>query len=349
MIRMGLMSKKAVFPIFLIAGILLPVVASAGALQKITVEEMAKLADVIVVGLVEKKEGAWVDKHIETTIRIQVSEYWKGSLGSTIELTQMGGEVTRPFPIAMHADGAPRFFEGERVILFLEKPKQNRSAAPPPPGAKISEKLTSSMQVLGWAQGKYTIISDPKTGEDKAVCLGMQNVRVVDKREMDNYIQKAKNLIEQPGKVKRAKYIKIQNHSYQLNQSLIEKNELLLGIKGYYTNLEESQADNELIVNHYHNLWRIEHAFRITKSDLQIRPIFHHKKEIIELHILICFMALAICKYMELKTEKSTQTIIKLLKSVTDARIMNTISGEEIILRVKMNSEVKMVVDKLIF
>jgi hypothetical protein len=52
---------------------------------------------------------------------------------------------------------------------------------------------------------------------------------------------------------------------------------------------------------------------------------------------------------MELKTEKSTQTIIKLLKSVTDARIMNTISGEEIILRVKMNSEVKMVVDKLIF
>jgi len=122
-----------------------------------------------------------------------------------------------------------------------------------------------------------------------------------------------------------------------------------LGIKGYYTNLEESQADNELIVNHYHNLWRIEHAFRITKSDLQIRPIFHHKKEIIELHILICFMALAICKYMELKTEKSTQTIIKLLKSVTDARIMNTISGEEIILRVKMNSEVKMVVDKLIF
>ncbi len=170
-----------------------------------------------------------------------------------------------------------------------------------------------------------------------------------DKREMDNYIQKAKNLIEQPGKVKRAKYIKIQNHSYQLNQSLIEKNELLLGIKGYYTNLEESQADNELIVNHYHNLWRIEHAFRITKSDLQIRPIFHHKKEIIELHILICFMALAICKYMELKTEKSTQTIIKLLKSVTDARIMNTISGEEIILRVKMNSEVKMVVDKLIF
>ena len=60
-------------------------------------------------------------------------------------------------------------------------------------------------------------------------------------------------------------------------------------------------------------------------------------------------MALAICKYMELKTEKSTQTIIKLLKSVTDARIMNTISREEIILRVKMNSEVKMVVDKLIF
>lgn len=185
MMSMGLISKKAVFPIFLIIGILLPMMASAGALQKLAIEDMAKLADVIVVGLVEKKECAWVDKHIETTIRIQANEYWKGNLGSTIELTQMGGEVVKPLPMAMHADGAPRFFEGERVILFLEKPKAIRSATPPPAGARISDKLNSSMQVLGWAQGKYTIIADPKTGEDKAVCLGMQNVRVVDKREMD--------------------------------------------------------------------------------------------------------------------------------------------------------------------
>lgn len=120
-----------------------------------------------------------------------------------------------------------------------------------------------------------------------------------DKREMDNYIKKAESLIKEPGKIKRAKYVKVQNQSYQLNKPLIEKNELLLGIKGYYTNLEQSEVEDKTIIEHYHNLWQIEHAFRITKSDLQIRPIYHRKKEIIEVHVLICFMALAVCKYIK--------------------------------------------------
>lgn len=213
--------------------------------------------------------------------------------------------------------------------------------------ANLSLFLIKQISMLLNRSDKKTVRIKTELGD--LICEYSEKRYRKDKREMDNHIQKAKSLIKQPGKVKRAKYIKIQNQSYQLNQSLIEKNELLLGIKGYYTNLEESHADNQQIVEHYHNLWRIEHAFRITKSDLQIRPIFHHKKEIIELHILICFMALAICKYMELKTEKSTQTILKLLKSVTDARIMNKAIGEEIILRVEMNTEVKMVVDKLRF
>jgi len=167
------------------------------------------------------------------------------------------------------------------------------------------------------------------------------------KREMDNYIKKAESLLKHPGKIKKAKYIKVQNQSYQLNQSLIEKNELLLGIKGYYTNLEQSEVEDKTIIEHYHNLWQIEHAFRITKSDLQIRPIYHYKKEIIEVHVLLCFMALAICKYMELKTEKSTQSILTLLKSVTDARLKNKLSGEEIILRTDINSEIETILKKL--
>jgi transposase len=168
-----------------------------------------------------------------------------------------------------------------------------------------------------------------------------------DKREMDSYIKKAESLINHPGKIKRAKYIKVQNQSYQLNQSLIEKNELLLGIKGYYTNLEKSEVEDKAIIGHYHNLWHIEHAFRITKSDLQIRPIYHYKREIIEVHVLLCFMALAICKYLELKTGKSTQATLTLLKSVTDARLKNKLSGEEIILRTEINSEIETVLEKL--
>lgn len=168
-----------------------------------------------------------------------------------------------------------------------------------------------------------------------------------DKREMDNYIKKAESLIKEPGKIKRAKYIKIKDQSYQLNKPLIEKNELLLGIKGYYTNLEQSEIEDKTIIEHYHNLWQIEHAFRITKSDLQIRPVYHQKKEIIEVHVLICFMALALCKYIELKAEQSIQSILKKLKSVTDARIKNKLSGQEIILRSEINSDIQTILEKL--
>jgi transposase len=168
-----------------------------------------------------------------------------------------------------------------------------------------------------------------------------------DRREMDNYIKKAESLIKKPGKIKRAKYLKVQNQSYQLNKPLIEKNELLLGVKGYYTNLEQSEVEDKTIIEHYHNLWQIEHAFRITKSDLQIRPIYHRKKEMIEIHVLICFMALAVCKYMELKTGQSTQSILKQFKSVTDARLKNELSGQEIILRSEINSDIETILEKL--
>ncbi|MCX6999803.1 MAG: hypothetical protein NT106_05845 [Candidatus Sumerlaeota bacterium] len=163
--------------------ILIPFTAHGSSIQKFTMPEMTKLADVIAVGQVEKMESRWVDKHIETTLQIKAKEYWKGDMGPSFELTQMGGDVIQPLPIAMHADGEPRFFEGERVVLFLEKPKGKSGTRAPSTDAQ--SKLAISMRVVGWAQGKFTILNDPKTGEEKAVCLGVQNARILDKREME--------------------------------------------------------------------------------------------------------------------------------------------------------------------
>lgn len=162
-----------------------------------------------------------------------------------------------------------------------------------------------------------------------------------DKREMEKGILKANNILNNPGKIKRVKFITSENNTYMLNSSLIEKTELLLGIKGYYTNLPEFEASDQLIIEHYHNLWHVDQAFRISKSDLQIRPIFHFKHETIEAHILICFMALAVCKYMELKTGRSTKSCLKLLKSVTDAMLIDTINGKKSVLRSPINNEIQ--------
>lgn len=170
-----------------------------------------------------------------------------------------------------------------------------------------------------------------------------------DKREMENYIAKAEKLLKSPGRIKRAKFITSHHETYSLNTALIEKSKLLLGIKGYYTNLPKSEASDRFIIEHYHNLWHVEQAFRITKSDLQIRPIYHFKEKMIQAHILICFMALAVCKFMELKTGRSTKAILKLLKGVTDARIVEISTGEEFTLRSEVNDELKQLLEKISF
>lgn len=168
-----------------------------------------------------------------------------------------------------------------------------------------------------------------------------------DKRELEKYIAKAEILLKNPGNMKRAKFITSEHNAYCLNTALIEKTRLLLGIKGYYTNLPKSEFNDKLVIEHYHNLWQVELAFRIAKSDLQMRPIYHFKQETIKAHILICFMALAICKYMELKTGRSTKSIVKLLKGVTTATIVDTLSGEEFTLTSQVSDDVKQLLLKM--
>ena len=82
------------------------------------------------------------------------------------------------------------------------------------------------------------------------------------------------------------------------------------GLKGYITNTKLSE--NEIVEN-YKNLWHIERAFRMSKTDLRIRPIYHRLERRIEAHICIAFTAYCIYKELErvLYLEKSTLSLKK--------------------------------------
>ncbi len=169
-----------------------------------------------------------------------------------------------------------------------------------------------------------------------------------DAKEMEKQIARAEKLVRKDMGGKRVKFLKLKRlgkreNTYEVNTALIEQTKLLLGIKGYYTNLldSDSRLTNRDIIDRYHNLWQVEKAFRIAKSDLQMRPVYHFRKQAIEAHILICFMALAVCTYMELKSRKSTKKIITLLKTITDARLLNVLTNEEIIIRSKISPEIR--------
>lgn len=161
-----------------------------------------------------------------------------------------------------------------------------------------------------------------------------------DKHEMEKQIEKAKLIIDNPSKSKKLKFTKTKDQQIGLNQKLIDKTKKLLGIKGYYTNLEETTADNKTIIERYGELYKIEQAFRISKNDLQTRPIFHYKEEPIKLHLLICFMALVLSKHIELQTNKSIRSFIHECKKITDARLKNKITGREFKIRANLTTAI---------
>ena len=168
-----------------------------------------------------------------------------------------------------------------------------------------------------------------------------------DKYEMEKQVEKAKQVIAKPSKSKKLKFTRTKGQEIELNEALIEKTRKLLGIKGYYTNLEASVADDKTIIERYHELYKIEQAFRISKNDLQTRPIFHFKEQPIKLHILICFMALVISKHIELKTGISIRKFIDESKKIVDGKILNQITQKMVTIKAQPTQKMKELIAKL--
>lgn len=85
------------------------------------------------------------------------------------------------------------------------------------------------------------------------------------------------------------KYLRLQGEArIDIDMDAFEKDAAWDGLKGYVTN---TMLSEEEVIGNYHNLWFIERAFRMNKTDLQIRPMYHRLRNRIEGHICICFCA----------------------------------------------------------
>lgn len=161
-----------------------------------------------------------------------------------------------------------------------------------------------------------------------------------DKRELDKQLSRALHLIDRNEPGRRARFIKKANgqDKFQLNIELKTKAEKLLGIKGYVTNIPENELSDNDVVAYYHDLWHVEQAFRMSKSDLQARPIYHRNKVTIQSHVLICFMALMMGKYLEIKTGMSLKRIRNTLWRIHEAHLRDERTGKVHIKRMKANN-----------
>jgi hypothetical protein len=93
----------------------------------------------------------------------------------------------------------------------------------------------------------------------------------------------------------------------------------LAGWKGYTTNL--TTTDPEFVIDAFHHLWHIEKAFRMSKHDLQARPIYHYLRESIEAHLSIVAAALAVSHYIEHQTGWSIKKFVRTTRRYRTVKI----------------------------
>jgi len=115
--------------------------------------------------------------------------------------------------------------------------------------------------------------------------------------------------------VKRNRFIALDGAVKSVNRELEAKARDLAGLKGYVTNLAACPAGTPVtagfVISSYRQLLEIEKSFRMSKYDLQARPVYHHKRQSIEAHLTIVFAALAVSRWIEARTGWSIRKFVR--------------------------------------
>src|SRR3989339_881315 len=167
-------------------------------------------------------------------------------------------------------------------------------------------------------------IIDTKKDDYRIVYQYREKRARLDIKNIETQIAKAKRMVNGTAPVKRNRFVSLESEKKILNQKLIDKAYVLVGIKGYVTNLNLPPQE---IINAYHQLFEVEASFRMAKSDLKARPVFHRKRDMIEAHMTIVFASLAISRRIKKLTGISIKRIVNLLRPIRSVTII--INGTE--------------------
>lgn len=138
------------------------------------------------------------------------------------------------------------------------------------------------------------------------------------------------------------KFLKIENEvKISLNEEMITVDAKWDGLKGYLTN---TGLAADFIVESYQNLWNVEKAFRVAKSDLKVRPVYHRAQRRIEAHICITFAAYKIYKELErqLKIKNaglSPEKAIEIAKTIQKITVTHPLSDHTVSKMLILNPE----------
>ncbi|GAB2491981.1 IS1634-like element IS1549 family transposase [Promicromonospora xylanilytica] len=125
---------------------------------------------------------------------------------------------------------------------------------------------------------------------------------------IDEQVRKAEQAVAGKTSIKRNRFVRLTGATKTVNRDLETRARALAGIKAYVTNLDDPSAEH--VIATYSALLNVEKSFRMTKSDLAARPVFHHVRHSIEAHLTIVFAALAVSRWIENKTGWSIKKFV---------------------------------------
>jgi hypothetical protein len=166
-----------------------------------------------------------------------------------------------------------------------------------------------------------------------------------DNKTINAQIAKAEKVAAGTAPLAKTRFLKVTGESKELNQATIDRARQLAGLKGYVTNLDPALMDGAAVIAAYHELWQVEASFRMTKSDLKARPIFHHEREAIEAHLTVVFAALAVGCYLQQRSGVTIKKLVQTLRAARSATI--EINGQRMTLDPELTGPTQAILDRL--
>ena len=142
-----------------------------------------------------------------------------------------------------------------------------------------------------------------------------------DNRTLTIQENRAKEVVSGEKTAKTTRFVRTSNGGRSLDEASLARARRLVGLKGYVTNIPADLMAAAEVITSYHDLWHVEQSFRMSKTDLRARPMFHHTKDAIEAHLTIVFTALAVSREVQNRTGLAIRNVIRQLRPLRSATI----------------------------
>jgi hypothetical protein len=136
---------------------------------------------------------------------------------------------------------------------------------------------------------------------------------------------RARAIVAGDKKAKSARFVTVRGDDRSFDETSLARARSLVGLKGYVTNVSAAVMPAAEVIAKYHDLWHVEKSFRMSKSDLRARPMFHYTRDAIEAHLTIVFTALAVSHSVQARAGLAIGKVVKRLRPLRSATI--TING----------------------